>query len=130
MVQDALHSVRGLSRRDGTWVASWHYGIYGAVIDTAGAATVALRYRWTGREYDVETGFYYFRARYYDPAAQRFVQEDPVGFRGRRQSVCLRRWEPNEWAGSRRVAVQLGAICYEPKPAMHREFLWRTGRIH
>lgn len=82
VVQDVLHSVRGLSRRDGTWVASWRYGIYGAVIDSAGAATLALRYRWTGREYDVETGLYYFRARYYDPAAQRFVQEDPIGFAG------------------------------------------------
>jgi RHS repeat-associated protein len=82
VVQDALHSVRGLSRRDGTWMASWRYGIYGAVIDSAGSAPVAVRFRWTGREYDVESGFYYFRARYYDPAAQRFVQEDPIGFAG------------------------------------------------
>jgi RHS repeat-associated protein len=82
VVQDALHSVRGLSRKDGTWIASWRYGIYGAVLDTAGAAPFALRYRWTGREYDLETGLFYFRARYYDPATQRFVQEDPIGFGG------------------------------------------------
>ena len=64
------------------WTASWRFGIYGALIDSAGAATFSLRYRWTGREYDQETGFCYFRARYYDPAAQRFVQEDPIGFGG------------------------------------------------
>jgi RHS repeat-associated protein len=42
----------------------------------------ARRYRWTGREYDVETGWYFFRGRYYDPASQRFVQEDPIGYEG------------------------------------------------
>ena len=82
VVQDALHSVRGLSRRDGTWIASWRYGIYGVVVDSAGSSPIAVRFRWTGREYDIETGLYYFRARYYDPAAQRFVQEDPIGFAG------------------------------------------------
>jgi RHS repeat-associated protein len=82
VVQDALHSVRGLSRRDGTWIASWRFGIYGVAIDSSGAAPFTLRYRWTGREYDLEIGFYYFRVRYYDPTAQRFLQEDPAGFAG------------------------------------------------
>ena len=27
----------------------------------------------------METGFYFVRARYYDPASQRFTQEDPSG---------------------------------------------------
>jgi RHS repeat-associated protein len=82
VVHDPLGSVRGLSKRDGTWIASWRYGIYGAVIDSAGSAPFSVRYRWTGREYDAETGFYFFRSRFYDPAAQRFVQEDPIGFAG------------------------------------------------
>jgi RHS repeat-associated protein len=29
---------------------------------------LALRYRFAGREYDAESGRYYMRARYYDPA--------------------------------------------------------------
>ena len=33
------------------------------------------------RENGTETGLYYYRARYYDPAAGRFVSEDPSGFR-------------------------------------------------
>ncbi len=84
VVQDALGSVRGLTKRDagGTWQASWRYRVYGAVLDSAGAAPVAVRYRWTGRELDQETGLYYFRARYYDPAVQRFIQEDPIGYAG------------------------------------------------
>lgn len=35
-------------------------------------------YRFTGREYDEETGFYYFRKRYYDPSIGRFISYDPV----------------------------------------------------
>ncbi|MBK9067356.1 MAG: hypothetical protein IPL76_10845 [Gemmatimonadetes bacterium] len=36
---------------------------------------MTLRYRWTGREWDAETGWYFHRARYYDPGQRRFVQE-------------------------------------------------------
>ena len=85
VVQDLLSSVRGLVKRDGTWVRSLQYGAYGAVLrDTASASapTWELRYRWTGREYDAETGWYFFRSRSYDPAARRFVQEDAIGYAG------------------------------------------------
>lgn len=34
-------------------------------------------FTFTGREYDKETGLYYYRARYYDPSIGRFLQEDP-----------------------------------------------------
>jgi RHS repeat-associated protein len=33
-----------------------------------------------GRDYDAETGLYYFRYRYYDPRIGRFLTEDPLGF--------------------------------------------------
>jgi RHS repeat-associated protein len=35
-----------------------------------------------GREWDSKTNlyYYYYRARYYDPATGRFVSEDPIGF--------------------------------------------------
>jgi RHS repeat-associated protein len=35
---------------------------------------------FTGREWDPETGLYYYRARYYDPKVGRFLSKDPVGF--------------------------------------------------
>ena len=37
-------------------------------------------YAFTGREFDPESGLYYYRERYYDPKLGRFLQEDPVGF--------------------------------------------------
>jgi RHS repeat-associated protein len=36
----------------------------------------------TGREWDKETGLYYYRARYYDPMEGRFVSKDPISFAG------------------------------------------------
>jgi RHS repeat-associated protein len=39
-------------------------------------------FRYTGREFDTETGLYYYRARYYDPQTGRFLSEDPFGFAG------------------------------------------------
>lgn len=37
---------------------------------------------FTGREWDKETGLYYYNARYYDPMEGRFVSKDPIGFDG------------------------------------------------
>ena len=38
------------------------------------------RFMFTGREYDKETGLYYYRARYYNPQIGRFLQTDPIGY--------------------------------------------------
>jgi RHS repeat-associated protein len=43
---------------------------------------MASGYAFTGREWDAETGLYYYRARYYDPKIGRFLSEDPIGFMG------------------------------------------------
>ena len=36
-------------------------------------------FRYSGEYFDEETGFYYLRARYYDPTIGRFLTEDPAG---------------------------------------------------
>ena len=85
VVTDQLGSVRMLVGADSAaaWRASWRYDPYGNLIDSSGSSPVTnFPYRWTGREYDAETGFYYLRARYYDPQAKRFTQEDPIGYSG------------------------------------------------
>jgi len=33
---------------------------------------------FTARRYDIETGLYYYRARYYNPYIGRFLQKDPA----------------------------------------------------
>ena len=43
-------------------------------------SSVGNPYLYTGREYDDETGLYYYRARYYHPQLGRFLQADPIGY--------------------------------------------------
>ncbi|EQC44151.1 RHS repeat-associated core domain protein, partial [Bacteriovorax sp. DB6_IX] len=40
-----------------------------------------LTYGYTGREIDAESGFNYYRARYYSPEIGRFISEDPIKLR-------------------------------------------------
>ena len=38
-------------------------------------------FSYTGREYDDESGLYFYRARYFDANTGRFLSEDPIRFR-------------------------------------------------
>jgi len=49
---------------------------------TASTGSLTNPFRYTAREFDTETGLYYYRARYYDPNIGKFVNEDPIGFEG------------------------------------------------
>lgn len=69
--QDALYGTRALvEKASGNVRATWRYRVYGQVLDSASGNwnnLPVVRYRWAGQQYDPETGFYYMRARYYDP---------------------------------------------------------------
>jgi len=81
---DHLNSVTAVTGHDGTTVETASYGPFGNMISETGPALnggeVANKLRYTGREFDRETGLYYYRARYYDPELGRFYTEDPLGF--------------------------------------------------
>jgi RHS repeat-associated protein len=55
------------------------YNSYGNVIGQSNPS-VTFRFDYTGREWDGETGQYYYRARYYDPRVGQFISQDPIGF--------------------------------------------------
>jgi len=76
---DALGSTVALADETGSLTTQYTYEPFGKTT-VAGAATTNS-FAFTGRELD-ETGLYYYRARYYDPALGRFISEDPVGFQG------------------------------------------------
>jgi len=48
---------------------------------TASSGSLTNSFQYTGREFDSETGLYFYRARYYDRVACRFISEDPFGMR-------------------------------------------------
>ena len=76
VLTDHLNSVRGIAGADGKLLAAFHYNAFGDVVVQYGDAGV-LRYRFTGYEYDEETGLYNAAARLYDPRLKRFYSVDP-----------------------------------------------------
>ncbi|NQU43127.1 RHS repeat-associated core domain-containing protein, partial [bacterium] len=105
--QNTLFSVYGLTDDEGTLVEAYEYDPYGAhflltdgddgdsVVNftsndtrtTMGVSRdegeqIANPYTFTGRRYDPETGWHYYRNRYYDSERGRFVSRDPIGHEG------------------------------------------------
>ncbi|MGH7961736.1 MAG: RHS repeat-associated core domain-containing protein, partial [Candidatus Binatia bacterium] len=76
---DALGSTVSLTDSFGVTEAEYSYTPFGETTRTGTVTTNPLQF--TGREHD-NTGLYYYRARYYHPVLQRFISEDPIGFRG------------------------------------------------
>jgi RHS repeat-associated protein len=78
---DRLGSVTGMIDAMGALINTTQYDSYGHILSQSNPA-VADQLGFTGREYDAETGLYYFRARYYNPDLGRFQSEDPIGLTG------------------------------------------------
>ncbi len=77
---DQLGSVRALVGNDGVVRNRFEYDAFGNVVSSMVGATDDSRYRYTGREFDAETGLNYYRARYFDSFSGRFIGQDPIGF--------------------------------------------------
>jgi RHS repeat-associated protein len=81
---DGLGSVVALARGDQPAEETYSYDVFGKpTIRNAqgGILTTSAfgnRYMFTGREWEPETGLYYYRARYYKAEIGRFLQPDPV----------------------------------------------------
>jgi len=77
---DGLGSITALTDSTGKVVQTYDYDSFGNLKDQMNR--VKQPYAFTGREWDKETGLYYYRARYYDPMEGRFISKDPIGFEG------------------------------------------------
>src|SRR5712691_4133889 len=78
-VTDALGSTLAMTDSAGATQTSYTFDPFGNTTSTGAASTNSFQY--TGRELDA-TGLYFYRARYYNPALQRFISEDPMQFDG------------------------------------------------
>ncbi len=75
---DHLTSVTALTAHEGSTIQTTQYNPFGSTQSTIGSSSNQLSF--TGREKDVDTSLYYYRARYYDPELGRFISEDPLRF--------------------------------------------------
>ncbi|PZM85607.1 hypothetical protein DLH72_01870 [Candidatus Gracilibacteria bacterium] len=66
-----------LSNENGEIVESYETDVFGNIISGSDSSRNSLFF--TGKNYDKETGFYFFNARYYSPELARFISRDPIG---------------------------------------------------
>ena len=120
---------------DGTALSYYHADGLGSVVkttNTAGAVTLTRQYdawgisrlgeatsgyAFTGREWDPETGLYYYRTRYYDTATRAIHirrSRPPCG--GGCQLLRLRQGEPDDFDDPSRL--EPGPTIYAPRAAL------------
>ncbi|MDC1174213.1 carboxypeptidase regulatory-like domain-containing protein [Bacteriovoracaceae bacterium] len=84
-IKDAQGTVVDLVDNSGSKVQHHAYSAFGKLLkitdgngnDVTDAPPVAPYFTYTGREWDAESGLYYYRARYLDPSTGRFLTVDP-----------------------------------------------------
>jgi RHS repeat-associated protein len=76
---DQVGSITALVDSAGQVINQVTYDSFGNVLSQTSPAA-GDRYLFTGREYDPETGLYYYRARYYSPSIGIFISQDPLSF--------------------------------------------------
>jgi RHS repeat-associated protein len=76
---DVLGSTLALTDSAGVLQTQYTFDPFGSTTTSGSSSTNSIAY--TGREVDA-TGLYFYRARYYSSAMQRFLSEDPSGFKG------------------------------------------------
>ncbi len=87
-IADANFNVTCLLDDQGTVVERYNYDPYGntRIYDVNWSTRSTSSYdntlRYTGREYDPESGVYHYRMRYYHGQMGRFVSRDPIGYEG------------------------------------------------
>ncbi|HCI45358.1 MAG TPA: hypothetical protein DE315_07520 [Candidatus Omnitrophica bacterium] len=77
---DGLGSVSEITDTIGAVVENYTYDAYGnpSVVNS----TINNRYRFTGREFDEESGLYHYNRRTYSSELGRFAQRDPMDYEG------------------------------------------------
>jgi RHS repeat-associated protein len=105
---DGLGSITETTNSSGQVSPAYRFDSYGTPVDgheTGGFA-------FTGREWDPESGLYYYRSRYLDPVMGRFLSEDPAGATAGLNLFAYVGNSPTEWIdpfGLRRRAEYLAA---------------------
>ncbi|TVL96339.1 MAG: hypothetical protein CV087_23810, partial [Candidatus Brocadia sp. WS118] len=120
---DGLGNITEITNYAGGLLEYYTYDVYGQPTlfdDTSSQISSSFidnPFFFTGRDYDFETGLYYYRARYYSPSLGRFLETDPLGYMDSMNLFAYVR--NNSW----NLVDPLGLKCEEKK---EREALGST----
>ncbi len=115
---DRLGNVMDLVDASGALIVGYRYDPWGNVIATTGSNPgLANPFRFTGREWDAESGLYYLRARYYDPQLGRFISRDPLA-------------AATPTGGNRYAYVNNNPLAYRDPTGLQYEWLWHQYANH
>src|SRR5262249_13060289 len=103
---EGLGSTMLLTDANRTPVFAYGYDTFGQVQ----TGSTVSGYAFTGREWDPETGLYYYRARYYDSKIGRFLSEDPIGLQGGINYYTYVENDPVNWVDP------FGLVTLDPGP--------------
>lgn len=120
--QDALGSIVAITDETGALVQRYTYDAYGNVT-SALDPNFKQPYGFTGREYDEESGLYYYRARYYDLRIGRFISSDPIGLAGGLNTYAYVGNDPLRWVDPTGLAAEV-----EPSPRPPEEVQRNSAR--
>src|SRR5437899_273674 len=76
---DAGGNVTSMLDANQSVVASYRYDPFGNLISSSGSLAGANTYRFSSKEFHVQSGMYYYGERFYDPNLQRWINQDPLG---------------------------------------------------
>ena len=79
---DGNGNVTCLMYPNGTLAAKYLYDPFGNMLSQYGSLASANRYRFSSKEWDSNSGLYYYLYRFYDPNLQRWLNRDPIKERG------------------------------------------------
>lgn len=111
---DRLNTVRNVVDAVGNLINEIEYDSFGRKLSETNPEA-GDRFGFTGREYDEDTGLYYYRARYYDPELGRFISPDPIGFEA--EDSNLYRYVGNAPVNATDPSGLITAISYSYKVA-------------
>ncbi|MEO8361015.1 MAG: RHS repeat-associated core domain-containing protein [Vicinamibacteria bacterium] len=124
-----------MSKEANGTITYYHADGLGSIVketNASGDVTTTLRYdawgnieagerdgfAFTGREWDPETGLYYYRARYYEPKSGRFISEDPVRLGGGVNFYAYVPNAPSNWTDPLGLKVNINLLVEgEKQPA-------------
>jgi len=124
---DGLGSITALTDNRGRRTQTYDYDSFGNMKQSGNR--IDQPYTYTGREYDSETGLYYYRARYYDATVGRFTSEDPIEFAGGINHYVYTLNNPIRFTDPYGLDVR---DCYRPMEGLlwgiqYHRYLWIDG---